>query len=325
MRRGSPRGVGIGIDVGGTFTKIVAMSGDGALLGEIQVETLPGLGPAAFVRRVSDAARGMERSLGSRACALGLGLAGEMDARRGALRSAPNLKPFVGFGFKAAFQARLGLYTAADNDANMAAWGVYVLELGRRYPDVVCITLGTGIGGGLVLGGELYRGPWGVAGEIGHICVEPDGELCRCGSRGCLEAYASAYGILRLVRKMTRLPGRRSALRRLCSDPRSLDVRAVALAARQGDPAARAALAVAGRYLGIGIANLGYILTPHVVVLAGGVSGSGSLILDPALRVLRSKPFQGPLRHVRIRIARIPHLGARGAALLALGLKQCRR
>lgn len=309
---------GIGIDVGGTYTKVVVVGPTGRLLRSSQVETAPRMGPKAFVRRLAE----MIRALGPgdvRVAAAGVGLAGDVDSWRGALRFTPNLRRFTGFDFKAALEGALGVHVEVDNDANMAAWGGYVVELGRKPAHALCVTLGTGIGGGLILGGRLHRGATGTAGEIGHLCVMPGGEKCHCGLRGCLEAYAGSYGILRTVRRLLSGPGvRRSLLRRMEPDPARLDTRLVALAARKGDPVARAAWAVAGRALGLGIANAVYLLNPEAVLLVGGVSAVGPLLLQPIRDVLRDQPFKRSFGIVRVSVARTPHLGALGAALRGL-------
>lgn len=309
----------VGADVGGTWTKAVGVSMRGRPLGLLaRMETLARRGPRDFAGRLAALLDGLAGKSGRRLAAAGLGLAGEVDAGRGMLRTAPNLRGWEGFGFKAELGRSLGVRVAVDNDANMAAWGGYVLELGRRPRHAVCVTLGTGVGGGVILDGRLHRGASGSAGEIGHLCVEPDGESCHCGRRGCLEAYAGAYGIARTARKL--LAGRRKAgpLERLCPGLKGLEPRLIALAARRGDAAARAVWRVTAHYLGLGIADVVYLLNPEAVLLAGGVAGAGRLLLDPVRRFLDRQPFRLPFRSVRLRLAGTPHLGALGAALMAL-------
>lgn len=330
--------VGIGIDVGGTLTKIAVVSAAGRRLCDLEIATHAGRGPREFVERVCALIGGAMGSLcagrrrpGSRAsfraakrraswiAGVGVGLAGDVDGRRGTLRFSPNLSGFAGFSFKKAFQAELKAPVVVDNDANMAAWGGYVVEMKRRPRNMVCLTLGTGVGGGLVLAGKLFHGATGTAGEIGHMLVEPDGEMCRCGMRGCLEAYAGAYGIVRTARKLLDAPsGRRSLLRRLCPNLKRLDPVVIEAAARKGDRVALSVWKTTGHYLGLGISNLIYLFNPDAVLIVGGVSKAGALILKPALEVLRARPFKAPFRHARIRVARAARLGAVGAALAGL-------
>ena len=204
-----------------------------------------------------------------------------------------------------------------DNDANMAVWGGYVTELKCRPQNVVGVTLGTGIGGGLVIKGRLHRGSSGSAGELGHTKVEPGGVRCRCGARGCLEAYAGSYGILRTARLLLRRRPSR-VIKQLCPHPRDLDCRILASAARRGDPLAREVWERTGAALAAGLSNAILTLNPDVVLLVGGVSRAGSLLLDPIRRAFAKEPFSTPFRRVQVRIASNPQCGCVGAALLAL-------
>ncbi len=310
------RALGLGIDTGGTYTKIVVVSAQGRALHEAQVPTYPELGPRKFVERVSAALRSMDLSLFRSIRGIGLGLAGDVDSEHGSLRFTPNLRSFGGFAFRKAFEAALGLPVKVENDANMAVWGGYVVELKRRCGNVLGITMGTGIGGGLILEGRIYHGSTGSAGEIGHCCVEPEGELCHCGLRGCLEAYAGSYGIVRTARKL--MAERRSLMARWCPDPHLLEPKIVAEAACARDWAARETWRVTGYYLGLGIANAVYLLNPEEILIVGGVSRAGRLILDPVASVLRAQRFKTPFKRARVRIARTPNLGAVGAGLLGL-------
>ena len=146
--------------------------------------------------------------------------------------------------------------------------------------------------------------------------MEPGGALCHCGMRGCLEAYAGSYGIVRIAKEL--LGRKRSLLRRLCPDLDGLEPRTVSLAAEKGDPVAQAVWREVGRYLGIGIANLVYVLNPDAVLILGGVSRAGDLILKPVVEFLRGRPFKTPFKHVDVRIGRTPNLGAAGAGLLGI-------
>ncbi|MFH1725697.1 MAG: ROK family protein [Elusimicrobiota bacterium] len=307
--------IGIGIDAGGTFTKLIAVSESGKVLGEDSVPTERERGPRPFIRRVAAAVHALERDTG-RGGAAGLAVAGDVDSERGVLRRSPNLAPFEGYTLRKAMAAALERPVTMHNDANMAAWGCYALELKRRCPNVVAITMGTGIGGGLVLDGRLYAGPTGSAGEIGHMRVTGDGFPCACGARGCLEAHAGSYGIRRTVKQLLReRPHARSPLR----EPGAgrFPERA-SEAARRGDPLAREVWRRVGRALGVGVVNLVYLFNPDAVVFTGGVSRAGDLFLDPVRQALRAESFRAPFGHVRLRSARRRRLGSLGAALYSL-------
>jgi glucokinase len=313
----SKKKLAIGADVGGTYSKIILADEAGRILADTQIETQASRGPKKFLRRLADAAISLQRQSGLRAKAIGLGIAGDVDSEAGKLRFSPNLKPFSGFPLRRTLQSYLHLRTAVENDANAAAWGAFVCELKRRPLNMACVTLGTGVGGGLVLNRKLFRGSTGSGGEIGHMCVEADGALCHCGARGCLEAYMGSYGLTGAAEKLMSGPsGRKSLLHRAPGG--KLTPQAITDAALKGDAVAKAVWKMGGYYLGLGIASLIYLLNVDNVVIVGGVSKAGRLILDPVIKVLRSKPFQAPLKHARIRIGQKPHLGALGAALLGL-------
>jgi glucokinase len=306
-----------GVDVGGTFAKIAAVTPAGRVLRKDEVPTDPHAGPADFVARIGDVLRGWGRQ-GLKARAFGFAVAGDVDHERGRLRLAPNLPSWQGYPFREAFRRSLRLPTVMENDANAAVWGAYVTELGRRPRSVLGVTLGTGVGGGLVIGGRLHRGATGTAGEIGHTRVASPGEPCRCGSRGCLEAYAGAYGILRTARRLLRRsPARGRELRRLCPNLKALTPKALKIAADRGDGLAREVWERAGTMLGLGLADEVLVLNPEALVFLGGVSRAGRWILEPVRRVFRSRPFGTALRAVRLACAANPDGGCVGAALLA--------
>ena len=307
--------VGLGIDTGGTYTKILAVSEAGQVLRRAQVRTDAARGPARFIPRVAAAVRRLERALGRSAQTACLAIAGDVDSERGRLRRAPNLPAFERFPLGEKLSRELSRPVEVHNDANMAAWGCYVLELKRRSPNLVVLTMGTGIGGGVVLGGRLMTGATGSAGEIGHIRVVPGGAECRCGASGCLEAYAGQYGIVRIARGLLEESGRFSRLR---PHLRSLEPRLIASAAASGDRVAREVWHLVGKALGIGIVNLVYILNPDVVILAGGVSRAAPYFMGTLRRALRGESFRAPFGHVRVAAARRTDLGALGAALYSL-------
>ena len=308
----------VGIDVGGTFTKLAAVSPSGRIRLQERLPSHVGAGAAAFVDRVCGV---VERwsGHGLRALGVGLGLAGDVDSKRGELRFTPNLKGWDGFPFKRAFERRLKTRVVVNNDANAAVWGGYAVELKRRPRDVVGVTLGTGVGGGLIVDGRLYGGATGSAGEIGHMKVEPGGELCHCGQRGCLEAYAGSYGILRLARRLIAAkPKRARRLLALCGGVESLEPAHLSKAADAGDPVAREVWLTTGRKLALGLENLILVMNPDVLLILGGVSRAGRWLLDPIEARLAAQPFRTPFSHVRVKMADDPNAGCVGAALLAL-------
>ena len=311
--------LGLGIDVGGTYTKLAVVDESGRVLRRDRLATASGLGPASFTRRIADAAENLLRGLSRKLAGVGLGLAGDTDPRRRLLRFSPSMRELTGWPLGASFERRLAVPVTAENDGNMAVWGGFVVELRRRPGSVIGVTLGTGVGGGLILDGKLHTGATGSAGEIGHLKVRDGRELCRCGARGCLEAYAGAYAIVRRTRRLlSGRGGKASVLRRLCPDLERLEPRHLSAAARRRDPIALRVWEEVGEILGAGIAGAVYLVNPEVVLLMGGVARAGELVLGPIRRVLARQPFKTAFGAVEVRVARAPDLGAVGAGLLGL-------
>ncbi|MDR0959858.1 MAG: ROK family protein [Propionibacteriaceae bacterium] len=264
---------------------------------------------------------------GQRVSAVGIGAAGWIDTRRDLIRFSPHL-PWRDEPLAERLRDRLGLPVRVDNDANAAAWGEYRHRL-HVDPDqalptaFLCLTLGTGIGGGLVLGGELFRGAFGMAGEWGHMTVVPDGLVCACGHRGCWEQYCSGTALTRGAHALVaeRAPG--SERLKAESVAGTLDGPTVTRLAEDGDAACRVLLAETGQWLGRGLASLAAILDPDLIVIGGGVSRAGELILAPAraafAETLTGSGFRTP---ARIELAGLgSDAGLVGAAGLARNLR----
>lgn len=289
----------VGIDVGGTFAKLGLVDPAGELIESIQIPTLPAKGPADFLRRAEGVLRNWSFS------SIGLGLAGGVDPDTGTLLFVPNLKGWTGFAFRRALERAYAVPVAVDNDANVAVWGGYKVALKGKGRTVVGVTLGTGVGGGLVVDGRLHRGATGSAGEIGHMTLELDGPACACGRKGCLEAYAGTAGILRAAKRL---------MKKL---PSTADPKFVADAALAGDKGAKAVWAETGERLGQGLASLTLVLNPDAILVLGGVARAGKLILEPVRRVFAAQPFREPFRGLDLSAPAERDWGVVGAALLS--------
>jgi glucokinase len=207
-----------------------------------------------------------------------------------------------------------------DNDVNMMALAELRHGAARGARNVCCITVGTGIGGGLIIEGALYRGRAMSAGELGHIQVEPEGIPCGCGNRGCLERYVGRDGLLRLARLA--MKGKQGSLRRW--EP--LTPISLAEAARTGHPVAREVWERAGRYLGLALVGVVNLLNPDIIVIGGGIARAGRLLLDPARRIVRERALRIAARHVRVvRSTLGADAGIIGAASEVLALADQRR
>jgi glucokinase len=271
------QGEAIGIDVGGTKINALRIARDGEVLERKSVPT-PADDEEATLLAMIDLAHAM---LSDDVVAIGVGAAGMVDASDGILRFAPNLA-WRDVPIATRMREATGLPCQVDNDGNVAAYGEYRFGAGRGYRNMLLVAVGTGIGGGIVIDGRLYRGAHGFAAEIGHVIVEPGGPLCGCGNRGCWEQVAAGRAIDRMGREAAK-DHEHSLLRRLAGgDPEKVSGSVVTEAARRGDEPALRVMTEAGSRLGQGIAGLVNVLDPQIVVIGGGAIVAGDLLLDPA-------------------------------------------
>lgn len=270
----------IGVDIGGTKVAAGVVDSDGNVLARARRRT-PSNDPEHIVDVVVEIVRQLrtEHDAGP----VGIGAAGYIDAERSHVQFAPNLPGWRNTPLREQVSDRLGSDVVVENDANAAAWGEYRFGAGEHEPDLVCLTVGTGIGGGIVIDGRLYRGQFGAAGEPGHMRVVPGGRACGCGNLGCWEQYASGSALVRAAREVAH--HRKDDARRLLSLAGSvdnIDGPTVTMAANDGDPAAIDCFDEVGRWLGQGMADLAAILDPGRFVVGGGVADAGELLLRPA-------------------------------------------
>lgn len=266
-----------GIDVGGTKIAGAVVDEKGVVIDEHRVTS-----PASDSVAIEDAIAELVTELASRhdITAVGIGAAGYVDAGRAVVMFAPNIA-WRDEDLGGEIHRRVGLPVLVENDANAAAWGEFSFGAAEDADDMLMVTVGTGVGGGLVLGGHLYRGAFGAAAEIGHLRVVPGGRLCGCGNLGCIEMYGSGSALVKSARAAAHLPEAASLLERAGGDVQRIDGPMITTAAQAGDLFALAQLAELGRWLGEAIASLTAVLDPGVVVIGGGVSEAGDLLLDP--------------------------------------------
>ena len=306
----------IGVDVGGTKTEALRVSDTGEVEARSRLPT-PARDQAATLETIGQA---IEDVLTDDVAAVGIGAAGLVDEPTGVLLSAPNIA-WRNVPLRERIERRFERPVTVDNDATAAAWAEHLLGAGRGFRHLLFVGVGTGIGGGIVIDGRLIRGAHGLAGEIGHIIVEPRGPVCGCGNQGCWEQVAGGHAIARAgASAVLEDPG--SAIAKLAQgDPAHATGEVVARAAADGDPAAVAIIAQVGHRLGEGIAGLVNVLDPEAVVVGGGVSELGAPLLDPIReRFLQAVEFADVRPEVPIVAAALGNdAGAIGAAMLALG------
>jgi glucokinase len=307
----------IGVDIGGT--NLVAGAVDEQLgvqhrtRRSVAFRELP-----ALLDTITDAVAEVGDAVGGDVEAVGFGIPCLMDDERGLAASSVHL-PIAGVAFAEVMAERAGLPAFVDNDANLALLAEHRHGAAHGERVALMLTLGTGVGGAILIGGELYRGAQGAAGELGHMIVAPDGPDCGpgCPSRGCLESFVSGSALAREARAAARRePG--SGLGRALAAGREIAGPLVTELAHDGDATARGVLEELGEWLGIGLASLVNAFNPDVVVIGGGVIGAGELILEPARRVLAARAMALPAEHVAVRPARFgAEAGMLGAALFA--------
>ena len=275
----------IGLDIGGTKICGGVIDGRGVILSQGRRDT-PALDPAAIIAEAASLTR--ELSSQHQIDAVGVACAAFIDRSGSTVYFSPNLA-WRDEPLKARLESALELPVTIENDANAAAWGEFRFGAAADAGNMVMVTVGTGIGGGVVVDGVLMRGAFGVAAELGHMRVVPGGIRCGCGNRGCWEMYASGTALVREAQELV-VSGSPLAARlgELCGgDPATLRGPDVTRAAAEGDPAAIELLGDLGVWIGEGLASVAAILDPELVVLGGGVSEAGALLIDPALAAFR--------------------------------------
>lgn len=309
----------IGVDIGGTKIAAGVVAADGLVLDRATRET-PHRSMAPGV--VEDTIAEVVGELTDRhdVRAVGVGAAGFVDAGRSSVLFAPHLS-WRQEPLRDALARRLGMPVVVENDANAAAWAEWRYGAGAGEEQLLVINLGTGIGGGIVIGGAVQRGRFGIAGEFGHMQVVPGGHRCECGNRGCWEQYASGNALVREARALAASgsPVAHGLLDRVAGDPGRITGRVVAEAATGGDPASIELFAEVGEWLGVGLANLAAAYDPGRFVIGGGVSAAGELLLAPARegfrRTLTGRGYRPEAAIVRAQLGN--DAGLVGAADLA--------
>lgn len=313
--------IGIGVDIGGTFVKLYVMNERGEIIRKEKMETDYEHGAEAFLKQIAAFVNHTKTQYPDQHVAVGVGAPGDVDNQRGVLRYNPNLKfkDVDDWPLADILQKHTGIRPYVANDATLAAWGVYESFLKKQGTNVLVITLGTGVGGGLILNKELYQGSNGTAGEIGHAKISSikTGPQCGCGARGCLEAFVGTIGIRRRVMEGI-LQHPQSILANMVQKERNFKIELVSRAAEKGCPLALKIWEDTGFFLGIGIANVTLVLDIDTVVLTGGISGAAKYFLPAAENVLRHQQIQTPFKKLRLLVSQDPNIGGVGAAMYAI-------
>ncbi len=300
------------VDLGGTHLRVALVDETGRILEHLKQQTPKGDSAGCIINALANAAKQWSDEK-QRIVAASIMVPGTVDTDKAVVLQAPNLPSLVNFKLKAALQERLGWPVFLENDANAAAVGEMWLGVARGCRDVMSVTLGTGVGGGLILDGKLWRGSHGSGGEIGHTTVDPfSGLKCKCGNTGCLELFASATAIVRMTRENLSL----FAQTKLTSG--DLTAETVYKAGVEGDELALAVFKRFGMYLGIGLANIINLIDPEIIVITGGAANGWDLFASEMYRQVEERAFRTTAQQVRIARAECgDNAGLLGAARLA--------
>lgn len=310
----------VGIDLGGTNIKFGVTTGDGRIVKRVRIPTLSEKGPKSALRRTISLIRKLSHQ--HEIASIGIGVAGLIDHTRGIIRGSPNLPGWENTQVKDTLEKALGIPTSVANDVNAFTLGEFLFGAGQKRRDIFCLTLGTGVGGGIIANGRLVLGANHAAGEIGHTIIFPDGQMCRCGSRGCLECYVGAEYIVQRTAARLRAQGpklkSRSLIRKYSRNrPDTLTPKIIARAATHGDALALEVVKETGYYVGLGIVNVLHLLDPELIIIGGGISGFGKPLLTAVQETVDERIVRFPGWKLEIVLSKLGHdAGVLGASQL---------
>ena len=317
----SERALFVGIDLGGTNIKTALVAQDADVMARTVIPTRASGGPDAVIERMIGSAHSVAEEADCTwddVAAVGVGSPGFLDSRAGVIIHPPNLPGWYNVPLRERLAGDLGKPVVLENDASAAAWGEYWAGAGRGARSLVMFTLGTGIGGAIILNDDILRGEHDLAGELGHIIIDPAGPQCSCGQHGCLESFASAPATVRRFREAIE-SGARSSLAERVRAGEAISTRDIYQACREGDALSRKTIEDTGRYMGIGINNLVMTVDPEIFLLAGGLSMAGDVLLDAVKKQVAAMMPEHIAGKTDIRLAELGGLaGAIGAAGCAL-------
>lgn len=308
----------IGIDVGGTNVKVAIVDSEGKIGYSNKVPTYAEMGCEYTINNIKQAIKELLKETQSDSESIegiGFGFPGQIDYQNGIIRLAPNLPGWVDVPFAKIIEDEFHIPTRIDNDVRCAALGELNFGAGKGCENLICITVGTGIGSGLIINGKLVRGASNVAGEIGHIKLQiHDGPMCGCGDTGCMEAFASGPAIVALAEEY--IKGGKTTKFREMANP-DITPYIVAEAAKSGDPVAKRIFTIIGEYIGIGMASVVNLLNPEKIIIGGGVADCGDLLLEPVRETIRKRAMKIAGETVKVESAQLGNsAGVIGASLL---------
>lgn len=305
----------VGVDLGGSKINAILADSRGKITRQVLKDTLAQEGPDAVILRVIECIKQVASS--TDIAGIGIGAAGACDVESGVITLSPNLPGWHNVQLRDIIQREFNVLVYLDNDANVAALGEYYFGGLVGVTNLIYVCVGTGIGGGIIIAGQLYHGASGSAGEIGHMTIDINGTRCPCGNSGCWETLASGTALAREAVKQIKAGAQTSILDFADGQLDNVSANRVFLAAKDGDRLAREMISQTGYYLGIGLVNLINIFNPQLILIGGGLARMGQMLLEPATKVVKERAYELPARAVRIELAR---LGVDAEALGAVAL-----
>ncbi|MDR1196103.1 MAG: ROK family protein [Endomicrobium sp.] len=306
----------LGIDMGGTSIKIAVVDAKGLITEETSIKTDLNQSPAKLANDIARQAALLKNY--PKIKSIGIGIAGDIDCEKGVVRFSPNLPKWRNVKLKQIIEKLTKKNVFVDNDANTAAIGAFWLDAGGKSDNLICITLGTGVGGGLIFGKKLYRGKTCTAGEIGHITIDSQGHKCNCGNRGCAETYIGANYVARYSVDYLKTHKSKIIDDMTGKDYSKITPKVLYDAALKGDKTSVEIWKYVGEKLGVLLADIVNFINPDTIILCGGVSLAGKFLIDPAQKEMKERSFQTAYKACKLQVSHYTSkLGVVGAAMLA--------
>ena len=305
----------IGIDMGGTLIKMAVVDDKANIIESAVFKTDIAALPKKIIINIVDVLKKFKNY--NKVKTIGIGIAGDVNFKQGIVRFSPNLPKWNNIKLKKEMEKLTNKKVYIDNDANTAAIGAYWLDIKAKADNMVCVTLGTGVGGGIIINKKIYRGNTGTAGEIGHITIEPNGNKCNCGNNGCAETYIGVRHVVRDAINLLKEKKSKYIMKLANNDIKQITPKLLSEAAQKGDIVAKQVWINAGETLGILLSDVINFVNPDYIVLCGGISNAGNLLITPAKQQIRKRAFKTAAKLCKITVSKYTSkLGVVGAAML---------
>jgi glucokinase len=307
----------IGVDLGGTSIKVGVVDKDGKIQKKASVETLANGGPDIIIHQIKKGIDTVLEDFEKEIAGIGIGSPGVVSKKKGTVENPPNFSNWNKIHLGKIIEKEYGIDTFVENDANAAAIGELIFGAGVGLSDFIMVTLGTGVGGGIIMNGKIYRGETGAAGELGHIIIQSDGNPCNCGGFGCIETYAgSNYLVDRISNELQNHPESK-IFEILDNKLEHLSPKIISEAALAGDEFAKSVIMDTGRYLGYALTSAVNILDISTIIVGGGVSGFGKVLFDSLEKTLKERVLTSHKENIKIFPAKLKNeAGIKGASAL---------